>query len=74
MDVSQDRNSSFEPKIVKKHKKDISGIENKALSMHAKGMTATQISLFILPEKRGAPIIDLHIRLSWKNAKKTKKG
>ena len=42
--VPQDRNSEFEPKIVPKRKKDISDIENKIISMYAKGMSTRQIS------------------------------
>ena len=44
IDVPQDRNSSFEPKIVKKRQKDISDIDQKIISMYAKGMTTKQIS------------------------------
>ena len=44
VNVPQDRKSSFEPKIVAKRKKDISGIEEKIISMYATGMTTTQIS------------------------------
>lgn len=47
VDVPQDRNSSFDPKIVPKRKKDISGIEDKVISMYAKGMTTMQISEMI---------------------------
>ena len=39
IDVPQDRNSSFEPKVVKKRQKDISDIDRKIISMYAKGMT-----------------------------------
>ncbi len=42
--VSQDRNSTFEPKVVKKRQKDISDIGQKIISMYAKGMTTRQIS------------------------------
>ena len=42
--VPQDRESTFEPKIVKKRQKDISSIEDKIISMYAKGMTTRQIS------------------------------
>ena len=42
--VPQDRKSTFEPQIVKKGRKDISGIAHKIISMYAKGMTARQIS------------------------------
>lgn len=42
--VPQDRNSSFSPKVVKKRQKDISDIDQKIISMYAKGMTTRQIS------------------------------
>jgi transposase-like protein len=44
IDVPQDRESSFEPKIVKKRQKDISGIEDKIIGMYAKGLSTRQIS------------------------------
>lgn len=44
IDVPQDRKSTFEPKIVKKRQKDISDIDQKIISMYAKGMTTRQIS------------------------------
>lgn len=44
IDVPQDRESSFEPKIVQKRQKDISGIEEKIIAMYAKGLTTRQIS------------------------------
>ena len=44
IDVPQDRNSTFEPKVVKKRQKDISDIDQKIISMYAKGMTTRQIS------------------------------
>lgn len=44
LDVPQDRNSSFEPQIVKKRQKDISGIDQKIISMYARGLTTRQIS------------------------------
>ena len=40
IEVPQDRDGSFEPKVVKKRQKDISGIE----PLYAKGMTTRQIS------------------------------
>ena len=39
IDVPRDRNSTFEPQIVKKHQRDVSDIEGKVISMYAKGMT-----------------------------------
>ena len=44
IDVPQDRNSTFEPQVVKKRQKDISDIDQKIISMYAKGMTTRQIS------------------------------
>ena len=42
--VPQDRRSTFEPQVVKKRQKDISDIDQKIISMYAKGMTTRQIS------------------------------
>ncbi|WP_432718786.1 IS256 family transposase [Pectinatus frisingensis] len=42
--VPQDRQSSFKPQVVKKRQKDISAIDQKIISMYAKGMTTKQIS------------------------------
>lgn len=36
--VPQDRKSTFEPQVVKKRQKDISEIDQKIISMYAKGM------------------------------------
>ena len=44
IDVPQDRKSTFEPKVVRKRQKDISDIDQKIISMYAKGMTTRQIS------------------------------
>ena len=37
IEVPQDRQSSFEPQVVKKRQKDISDIDQKIISMYAKG-------------------------------------
>lgn len=42
--VPQDRHSTFEPQVVKKRQKDISDIDQKIISMYAKGMATRQIS------------------------------
>ena len=42
--VPQDRKSTFEPQVVRKRQKDISSIDQKIISMYAKGMTTRQIS------------------------------
>ena len=44
VEVPQDRNSTFEPQIVPKRKKDISTIDQKIISMYARGMSTRQIS------------------------------
>jgi len=44
IDVPQDRKSTFEPKVLKQRQKDISDIDQKIISMYAKGMTTRQIS------------------------------
>lgn len=42
--VPQDRNSDFDPKIVPKHKTNISEIEQKIINMYARGQTTREIS------------------------------
>ena len=44
IDVPQDRDSSFEPKIIGKRKKDIHGVEDKIIAMYARGLSTRQIS------------------------------
>lgn len=44
INVPQDRESTFEPQIVKKRQKDISSIEGKIIAMYARGLTTRQIS------------------------------
>lgn len=44
IEVPQDRKSTFEPQLVKKRQKDISTIDQKIISMYAKGLTTRQIS------------------------------
>lgn len=44
IEVPQDQKSTFEPQVVKKRQKDISDIDQKIISMYAKGMTTRQIS------------------------------
>ena len=41
--VPQDRKSSFESQIDRKHQKNISSIDQKIISMYAKGITTRQI-------------------------------
>jgi transposase-like protein len=44
LNVPQDRDSSFEPKVVKKRRKDILHIDSKIIAMYAKGMSTRKIS------------------------------
>ncbi len=44
IEVLQDLQSSFKPQVVKKRQKDISDIDQKIISMYAKGMTTGQIT------------------------------
>lgn len=44
IDVPKDRNGSFEPQVVKNRQKDISEIDDKIISMYARGLTTRQIS------------------------------
>jgi len=44
IEVPRDRDSSFEPKIVGKHKREIPGFSDKILSMYARGMSNREIT------------------------------
>lgn len=44
IEVPQDRKTNFAPQVVKKRQKDISDIDQKIISMYAKGMTTRQVS------------------------------
>ena len=44
IDVPRDRDTSFEPQIIPKRKKDISDIESKVLAMYARGISQRDIS------------------------------
>ena len=44
VDVPKDRNGTFEPQIVKNRQKDISDIDDKIISMYARGLTTRKIS------------------------------
>jgi transposase-like protein len=43
IDVPRDRNSEFKPQIIPKHKRDISGLEQKIISLYARGMSTRDI-------------------------------
>jgi len=43
IDVPRDRDGEFEPKIVTKYQRDISGIEEKIISLYARGMSTRDI-------------------------------
>jgi putative transposase len=43
MDIPRDRNSEFEPKIVPKYQRNISGIEDKVIALYARGMSTRDI-------------------------------
>uniref|UniRef100_UPI0006A7AB4B IS256 family transposase n=1 Tax=Ornithinibacillus contaminans TaxID=694055 RepID=UPI0006A7AB4B len=44
IEVPRDRDGSFEPQIIPKRKKDVSEIEDKVISMYARGMSQRDIS------------------------------
>ena len=44
VEVPRDRDASFEPQAIPKHTRDVSGIEEKVLSMYAKGMSQRDIA------------------------------
>ena len=44
LSVPRDRNAEFEPQIVPKNKRDISGIEEKVINLYGKGLSTREIS------------------------------
>ena len=44
IDIPRDRESEFEPTVVPKYQRDVSDIEDKVISMYAKGMSTRDIS------------------------------
>lgn len=47
INIPRDRESTFEPQVLKKYDKDISNIEGQIISMYSKGMTTRDISSHI---------------------------
>jgi len=47
LEIPRDRKGEFEPVVVKKHQRDISGIEDQIISMYARGMTVRDIQSHI---------------------------
>lgn len=47
VNIPRDRNGDYEPRLVEKHQKDVSSIEDKIISMYAKGMSAKAINSHI---------------------------
>ncbi len=43
IEVPRDRDGEFEPVVVPKHKRDISGIEEKVISLYGRGMSTRDI-------------------------------
>ena len=43
IDVPRDRNGEFEPKLLPKYQRDISGIEDKVISLYARGLSTRDI-------------------------------
>ena len=48
IDIPRDRNGKFEPAVIKKHEKDIGVLDEKIISMYAKGMSVRDIKKHIL--------------------------
>jgi transposase-like protein len=55
IEVPRDRDSTFEPQIVKKRQRRLSGVDEMVLSLYAKGLTTGEISAHFA-EIYGAPV------------------
>ncbi len=47
VDIPRDRNGEYKPQLVEKHQRDVSSIDDKILSMYAKGMSTDAINSHI---------------------------
>lgn len=47
LDVPRDREGSFEPKLVKKRQRRLSGVDEIVLSLSAKGLTTGEVSAYL---------------------------
>ena len=52
VDVPRDREASFEPQAIPKHSRDVSGIEDKVLSMYAKGIPSKDYKAYTAQLKK----------------------
>ena len=43
IDIPRDRNGEFEPKLIPKYQRDVSGMEEKVISLYARGMSTRDI-------------------------------
>jgi len=59
IDVPRDRNGEFEPKLIPKYQRDISGIEEKVISLYARGMSTRDIHDQLLDS------MELSCQLKW---------
>ena len=53
IDVPRDRNGEFEPKLIPKYQRDISGIEEKVISLYARGMYISIPAVVAIPNLEG---------------------
>ncbi len=47
LNIPRDRNGEFEPQVIPKHTRDISGLEEKIISLYARGMSTRDIHVQI---------------------------
>jgi transposase-like protein len=52
VEVPRDRDGSFEPKIVKKWQRRLSGIGEMVISLAAKGLTTEEVSAYLAEVRR----------------------
>ena len=66
IDVPRDRNGEFEPKLIPKYQRDISGIEEKVISLYARGMSTRDI------HDRSRIFMELSYQLKWSARSQTR--
>ncbi len=60
VDVPRDRNGEFEPKLIPKYQRDISGMEEKVISLYARGMSTRDLLYPII--QNPADRVPVHVK------------
>ncbi len=74
IEVPRDTNSSFDPQIVKKRQRGLTGIDEIVLSLTAKGLTIGEVAahfadVYGATVSKDLPLLDMRLNPNWSNGK-----